>query len=112
MASQKKATHIMVHKNQYMAIGGKMQRIPVGTEVTLTGATAKAMESKGRVRKIGDQKAVDLTPDPEAIERAEQSEKTAIERAELAEKTAKEAIERAELAESTLEELTANTSKK
>jgi hypothetical protein len=63
MAAPKKATHVVVHRKLFMAVGGKLQHVKAGTEVTLTPVQAKGLEAKGRVMKIGDQKAVDLTPD-------------------------------------------------
>ncbi len=55
----KKATHEMLHKRQYMSVGGKLKHIPAGTHVTLTTAQAEALE--GRVKPIGDEKTIDLT---------------------------------------------------
>ena len=57
-----KATHTVVHRKQYLAVGGKLQHVPAGTEVTLTEAQAKSLEAKGRVLKVGQKVAVDLTP--------------------------------------------------
>jgi len=57
-----KATHTVIHRKQYLAVGGKLQHVPAGTEVTLTEAQAKSLEAKGRVLKVGQKVAVDLTP--------------------------------------------------
>ncbi len=56
-----KATHIVVHPKQYLSVGGKLQHVPKGTEVALTPAKAKDLEAKGRILKIGQKEAVDLT---------------------------------------------------
>ena len=65
MAAPKRATHIVVHPKLFMAVGGKLQHVPKGTEIALAADHAKRLIAKGRVLAIGEQKAVDLTPDKE-----------------------------------------------
>jgi hypothetical protein len=61
MAAPKKATHVMVHPKQYMAVDGVLQRVPKGTEVAMSTEQGKRMVKRGRALVIGEQKAVDLT---------------------------------------------------
>jgi hypothetical protein len=63
MAAPKKATHVMVHPKQYMAVGGTLQHVPKGTEVAMSVEQGKRMVKRGRALVIGEQKAVDLTAD-------------------------------------------------
>lgn len=66
MAAPKKATHVIVHPKQYMAVGGKLQHVPKGTEVAIEAKQGERMVKRGRVMVIGVQKAVDLTADQDA----------------------------------------------
>ena len=59
-----KATHVVVHPKQYLSVGGKLQHMPKGTELTLTAAQAESLEKKGRVARLGSKEAVDLTQPP------------------------------------------------
>lgn len=63
MAAPKKATHEVIHPKQFLAVGGKLQHVKAGTQLALSEKQAEALEAKGRVRKLGDKKAVDLTAD-------------------------------------------------
>lgn len=65
MAAPKKATHVVVHRKQYMAVGGKLQHVPKGTEVALTSEQGRRMSKRGRVLAIGQKEAVDLTKVPD-----------------------------------------------
>lgn len=58
--SDKKATHIVTHESQYLAVGGKLQHVPKGTEVYLTKDQAEALEAKGRVIKIKEAQALEI----------------------------------------------------
>ncbi len=65
MAASKKATHVVVHPKQYLAVGGKLQHVPKGTEIVLSKEQGERMVERKRAVAIGQQKAVDLTkPDP------------------------------------------------
>lgn len=66
MAAPKKATHVVTHRKQYMAVGGKLQHVPKGTEVALSVEHGKSMVKRGRALVIGEQKAVDLTDEKPA----------------------------------------------
>ncbi|MCK5127633.1 MAG: hypothetical protein KAR42_15355 [candidate division Zixibacteria bacterium] len=59
MAASKKATHVVAHKKLYLAVDGKLQHVPAGTEMVLDAKAAEQMGKK--VMKLGEQKAVDLT---------------------------------------------------
>lgn len=61
MAAPKKATHVVNHRRLYLAVGGQLQHVPAGTEVAMSNEQAKRLG--GKVAKIGEQKAVDLTAD-------------------------------------------------
>ena len=61
MAAQKKATHIVVHKKLYLAVEGKLQHVKAGSELTLDAKTAKQLGDK--IKKLGEEKAIDLTKD-------------------------------------------------
>ncbi len=63
MAAPKKATHVVTHRKQYMAVGGKLQHVPKGTEVAMSVEQGKRMVKRGRAMVIGEKKAVDLTSD-------------------------------------------------
>lgn len=66
MAAPKKATHVVIHRKQYLSVGGKLQHVPKGTEVALAAKQGERYVKRGRVMAIGEQKAVDLTPDEKA----------------------------------------------
>jgi len=59
MAAPKKPTHVVDHKKLYLAVAGKLQHIPQGTEIVLAEAAAERLGKK--VRKIGEKNAIDLT---------------------------------------------------
>ena len=59
MAASKKPTHVVAHKKLYLAVEGKLQHIPQGTEIVLTERIAAGLGKK--VSKLGEQKPVDLT---------------------------------------------------
>ena len=65
MPAPKKATHVVAHPKLFMAVDGKLQHVPKGTEITLTSTQAKGLVAKGRVLVVGEKKSVDLTPDKE-----------------------------------------------
>ncbi len=66
MAAPKKATHVVVHPKFYLSVGGRLKRVPKGTEVALSAKQGERYVERGRVLAIGEQKAVDLTPDDKA----------------------------------------------
>ena len=67
MAASKKATHVVAHKKLYLSVEGKLQHVPAGTEIVLDEKTADKRGKK--VKKLGEQKAVDLTKgDPKSEE--------------------------------------------
>ena len=67
MAAPKKATHVVEHKKLYLAVKGKLQHVPAGTEIALDEKAAGQMGKK--VLKLGEKKAVDLTKgDPKSEE--------------------------------------------
>lgn len=59
-----KATHVVVHKKLYLAVDGKLEKIPCGTEVTFTAKQAEKLLAAGKIAKIGEQSSVDLTKIP------------------------------------------------
>lgn len=61
MAAPTRSTHVIEHKKQYLMVEGKLQHVPKGTEVVLDLKTAKSLEGKGRVLKLGKGKQIDLT---------------------------------------------------
>jgi len=65
MPAPKKATHVVLHPKQYLAVAGKLQHIPVGTELTMDEKAASGLVTRGRLGKLGGKKTVDLTPDKE-----------------------------------------------
>ncbi len=56
-----KSTHVVVHPKQYLAVKGKLQHVPKGTEVTLAAKHGESLAKRGRVMVIGQKTAVDLT---------------------------------------------------
>jgi hypothetical protein len=76
MAATKKATHVITHRKQYMAVGGKLQHVPAGTEVAFNAKQGDAMEARGRAVKIGAAKALDLSADEKGEAPAKPDEKT------------------------------------
>ena len=54
-----KATHEVVHPKLQMSVGGKLQRIPVGTPLVLTEAQVQSLGAK--VKPIGEKETIDLT---------------------------------------------------
>ena len=59
MATDKKATHEVVHPKLHMRVNDKMQRVPVGTPLVLSEAQATAFGDK--VKPLKGKKTVDLT---------------------------------------------------
>lgn len=61
MGAPKKATHEVVCLSLYMAVGGKLQLIPVGTLLTLTDEQAKSLCGKQKkVKEISDKKTISV----------------------------------------------------
>lgn len=54
------ATHVVVHPKLNLAVNGKLQRLEVGTELTLDAKTAERLGKK--VKPIGSAKSVDVVP--------------------------------------------------
>ena len=48
MAAPKKATHIVAHSKQYLAVEGKLQLVPQGTGVVLTKEQAEVDAARAR----------------------------------------------------------------
>lgn len=61
MGSSRKATHVVMHRNQFLSVGGKLQRLAKGTEIVLSAEQGARLAKRGRVMVIGQQEAVDLT---------------------------------------------------
>lgn len=59
MAAPKRATHLVVHKQLYLSVGGKLQHVKEGSQITLS--SEQAMKLGDRVRSITEEKSVDLT---------------------------------------------------
>jgi hypothetical protein len=55
-------THVVVHNRLYLGVGGKLQHVPAGTEISLTDNQAKSLMKQGKVRKIGSAKQVKVEP--------------------------------------------------
>ena len=53
-----KVTHEVVHPKLYLSVGGKLQHVPAGTQVALTGQIAEGLGAK--VLKLGSKKTVEL----------------------------------------------------
>lgn len=64
MAGIKKATHVVVHRNLYMSVGGKTQHIEAGTPITLTANQVKQL--RGKVKPMGEKRSVDATPETDS----------------------------------------------
>ena len=47
--ADKTVTRVVVHPKLKLAVGGKLQRIPAGTEIKLAASVAKRLEEKGFV---------------------------------------------------------------
>ena len=56
-----KSTHVVVHPKQYLAVGGKLQHVPKGSEVALSSKQGERLVKRGRVLAIGQKKVIDLT---------------------------------------------------
>ncbi len=73
-----KATHVVIHPKQFMAVKGKLQHVPKGTEVTLAAKHGERLAKRGRVMVIGQKAAVDLTAKaPTKVAKAEADAKAA-----------------------------------
>ena len=66
--ANKKATHTVVHPKLYLAVEGKLQHIPKGTDIYLNKQSEKSLGKK--VVLIGSSKTVEVGK-TEAEERAE-----------------------------------------
>ena len=58
--ADKKPTHVVTHDSLYLAVGGKLQEVPNGTQVYLTAAQAKPLAEKGRVTTIKERAALEI----------------------------------------------------
>lgn len=56
-----KVTHEVVHPKLFLAVGGKLQLVPAGTQLLLTDAMAKSLGSK--VKSLAAKKTVKLKTD-------------------------------------------------
>lgn len=61
MAAPKRPTHVVTHKNLYLAVKGKLQKQEIGTQLTLSDKQAEKMGAK--VASIKEAKTLDLTKD-------------------------------------------------
>lgn len=59
MAAPKRNTHEVVHPKLYMAVEGKLQHVPEGTPLILSEDQATSLG--GKVKKLGEKKAIDFT---------------------------------------------------
>ena len=69
MAAPKKATHEVVHPKLQMAVGGVLQRVPVGTQLALSDAQAKSLLRQGKIVCLKEKKTIDLNA-AKAVEKA------------------------------------------
>lgn len=53
-----KLTHEVVHPKLFLSVGGKLQLVPAGTQLSLTPAMAEGLGAK--VLKLGNKKSVEL----------------------------------------------------
>jgi len=59
MAAPKRDTHEVVHPKLYMAVKGVLQHVEKGTPLILNKDQAKSLG--GKVKKLGEKKAIDFT---------------------------------------------------
>lgn len=92
--AEKTVKRTVVHPKLYLRVDGKLQRVPVGTEITVTKAQAKSHGAKvsdpSKASKLDDGKMSDGATESEAVaalkaELATSQEATATAAAELAE---------------------------
>lgn len=84
------------HKKQYLSVGGKLQKVPFGTEVTLDEKSAEALVENGKLVLASGSKSLDLTKAPTKAQLKKLAEKEAAEAAaEAAEKEAKPEVKEA-----------------
>jgi hypothetical protein len=57
--AKSKATHEVIHASLYLMIDGKLQQVPIGTLLPLSGKKAADLEKRGFVKKLGSPKQVD-----------------------------------------------------
>ena len=69
--ADKKPTHVVTHDSLYLAVGGKLQEVPNGTQVYLTAAQAKPLAEKGRVTTIKEHAALEIDSAKAAVKEAE-----------------------------------------
>ena len=67
--ANKKPTHVVVHKKLYLAVGGKLQQVKVGTQLTLSEEQANRLGKK--VMSIKESKTIDMTKDSDPAAGAE-----------------------------------------
>lgn len=60
MAAPKKPTHEVVHPKLRMAVGGKLQRVPKGTQLALSEIQAKSLLKQGKIVCLKEKKTLDL----------------------------------------------------
>lgn len=68
-----KPTHIVIRGGFYRRFGGKLQSLPVGTEISLSDQAAHRLVKNGTVKAI-DRKPHLKMPEPEVIEMDEPKE--------------------------------------
>lgn len=59
--ANKKPTHVVVHKKLYLGVGGKLQHVKVGAQLTLSEEQAERLGKK--VMSIKEAKTIDMTKD-------------------------------------------------
>lgn len=58
MATSKKPTHVVQHKRLYLAVKGKLQHVPEGSQLSLTSESAKKLGKRVKPLSVN---TVDLT---------------------------------------------------
>ena len=61
MAVAKTTDYVGVHPSLNMAVGGKLQEMPVGAIITMSAEAAKSLLARGMIKPVGAEKRIAVT---------------------------------------------------
>lgn len=67
MAAPKRATHVVVHPKLCLAVEGKVQRVPKGTQLTIDKENLsqyKNLIATGKIKDLSEVKTIAMSGDP------------------------------------------------
>jgi hypothetical protein len=61
MAVMKTSDYAVVHPSLCLAVGGKLQEMPVGAIISLSAEAAKSLLARGMIKPVGAEKRIAIT---------------------------------------------------